>query len=454
MEMMLAEEPEQSLHMLQHRGQAIDAAPELTDTSNLAASEVGERPCLCMFDVDRTLTGSQGHLEGCSGNQELPIKDTAYGGGKLTLSSVGYSLSNTFCSKCFVGIVTAGDCSGYQSEERILLVAKLSAYGKLVSEEWSGPSRKGENRGNCSDAQVSSTLVTGCNDGTKQYAVAKVVEWLDTAKGVSIAAGDVWHFDDRINNVLPFVGTGFNARQVSCESRDYSSWGAIGQCGAAKSELVDSKGIFTCPDVLPCLCVFDVDRTLTGNQGHLQDCPANQELPVNDTAYDGGNLTLSSVGQSFGNNFCSKCYTGIVTAGDCSGYQSKERTMLAEKLGAHGLLVSTEWSGPSLLGENRANCSDVQVNSTLVAGCNDGTKQYAVARVVKWLETAKGIIIPSQNVWHFDDRINNVLPFIGSGFNARQVSCESRDNDRLGAVGQCGATDAEMVPTKGISVCP
>lgn len=434
---------------------ATDAAPNLIDSSNEAASVVDELPCLCMFDVDRTLTAKQGNPEDCPGDHELPIHDTAYAGGKLTLSPVGQSISNTFCSMCFVGIVTAGDCSGHGSEERSLLIQKLSAHGKLVSTEWSGPSLFGEDRKNCSDAEVHSTLVVGCSDGTKQYAVAKVVKWLETAQGVSIAAQNVWHFDDRTNNILPFIGTGFNARQVSCESRDYSSGGAIGKCGATKSELVDSNGIFMCPEVLPCLCIFDVDRTLTGNQGHTQqECPANEQLPIADTAYGGGNLTLSPVGQSLGDTFCSKCYVGIVTAGDCSGYQSEERRMLTKRLGAHGMLVTDSWTGPSQFGENRSNCSDVQVNSTLVAGCLDGTKQYAVAKVVNWLETAKGIRVPSQNVWHFDDRLNNILPFMGSGFNAKQVSCQARDNERSGAVGQCGATVSELVPTRGISACP
>ena len=44
-----------------------------------------------------------------------------------------------------------------------------------------------------------------------------------------------------------------------------------------------------------CLCLFDVDRTLTGQQGLLApSCPLNQlQGGVKDSAYGGGNLTLS-----------------------------------------------------------------------------------------------------------------------------------------------------------------
>jgi len=201
-------------------------------------------PCLCTFDIDRTLTGKQNDLKDCPGNQVLDgVYDTAYGGGPLTLSGVGQNFSSTFCQHCYVGIVTAGDASGYESAERKRLVEKLKASGNLASTAWTGPSLHQEARTNCQWASIESPLVVGCNDGTKQFAVQKIVEWLAKTQGVKVAPKDVWHFDDRDNNVLPFQGTGFNARQISCGSRD----GPLGLCGAVESEIIDGPGIHVCP---------------------------------------------------------------------------------------------------------------------------------------------------------------------------------------------------------------
>eukprot|EP00913_Durusdinium_trenchii_P011734 g11020.t1 len=76
-------------------------------------------------------------------------------------------------------------------------------------------------------------LVTGCADGSKQEAAKGMISWLST-KGINIQLSHVWHFDDRATNVKPFAGTGMNAREVSCATRDKSI--GIGVCGAATQE--------------------------------------------------------------------------------------------------------------------------------------------------------------------------------------------------------------------------
>mmetsp|Transcript_22146 Transcript_22146/g.55424 ORF Transcript_22146/g.55424 Transcript_22146/m.55424 type:complete len:302 (+) Transcript_22146:94-999(+) len=222
-------------------------------------------------------------------------------------------------------------------------------------------------------------------------------------------------------------------------------------CPSAAPSFQGCEGRGKVDNCVPCFCSFDVDRTLTGKQGDLEACPDNQELPIIDTAYGGGNLTLSPVGQGFAPTFCAGCYTGIVTAGDASGWQSDERGLLVHKMRTFGKLVSTEWAGPSLHGEGRANCSGLEVNTTLVVGCDDGTKQYALASAVAWVESTENVTIAPEHVWHFDDRDGNVLAFSGTGFNARMVSCGTRDYG--GAVGLCGATHAEIVPSSGVVVC-
>lgn len=75
----------------------------------------------------------------------------------------------------------------------------------------------------------------------------------------------------------------------------------------AEAEITEFTGVQLCQPVLTtpgpsaCLCVFDVDRTLTGKQGLAEgsQCPANRLVEgVWDSAYGGGTLTLSEGGQN------------------------------------------------------------------------------------------------------------------------------------------------------------
>lgn len=202
--------------------------------------------CLCSFDIDRTLTARQGD-ERCKDALELGIYDTAYEGGKFTLSSAGQSLERTFCHSCFAGIVTAGTASGYMSRERMELQRRLSA-GRpswLTPAMWSGPSHFRENRGNCANlGQLDGTFVVGCRDGTKHHAVQKMLDWLEARGGVNIPKERVWHFDDRLDVIEPFALSGINAREVSCAARD---WGNKGLCGASPEEIQPEVGVVLCP---------------------------------------------------------------------------------------------------------------------------------------------------------------------------------------------------------------
>ena len=83
--------------------------------------------CLCIFDVDRTLTGKQGTAGNqCPNDKQIyGIWDTAYSGGWLTISEAGQNLKNTFCNKCYMGIVSAGMASGRNSQERTYLLQNV-----------------------------------------------------------------------------------------------------------------------------------------------------------------------------------------------------------------------------------------------------------------------------------------------------------------------------------------
>merc|ERR1712205_185623 len=78
----------------------------------------------------------------------------------------------------------------------------------------------------------------------------------------------------------------------------------------------------------PCLCIFDVDRTLTGKQGTAADCPSDLEVPgVPDDAYSRGTLRLSVAAEQLNQTFCAQCYLGVVRRRRRRGrFQGTEQT--------------------------------------------------------------------------------------------------------------------------------
>jgi len=217
--------------------------------------------------------------------------------------------------------------------------------------------------------------------------------------------------------------------------------------GTTTTPTTTTTTITTVTTTLPpqCLCVFDVDRTLTGKQGKEAECPnAKIQTGITDTAYGGGIMMLSEVGQNIDKTFCGKCYHGIVSAGEASGGLSPERKVLLGVIGTNASLSST-WSdifphtGPE--------------TSSLVLGWPDGQKQNAVKLIVEWFMTEHNKYIPASMVHFFDDRADNVGPFEGTGFNAHQISCNSRDSSDQDVIGLCGAELSEIVEAKGITTC-
>jgi len=82
-------------------------------------------------------------------------------------------------------------------------------------------------------------------------------------------------------------------------------------------------------------------------------------------------------------------------------------------------------------------------------------KQYSVEDIREWY-SEQGLCIPSENVYFFGDRTENMAPFAEMSFNAREISCGSRDPDLYagsGMVGYCGARPEELVWQKGIAQC-
>lgn len=195
--------------------------------------------CLCIFDIDRTLTGRQGAAKECPGGVEVQgVRDAAYGGGILLLSELATHLNKTFCHDCYRGIVTAGDATGHMSLERARVLELLGGISATLSNTWS-------HRDN-----VVSSLVVGALDGHKQESVREIVHWFREQRAIRIEDSRVHFFDDRDNNIQPFAGTGFNARQVSCTSRGATPDSLIGYCGGNPKEVVEEKGVYTCSSTM------------------------------------------------------------------------------------------------------------------------------------------------------------------------------------------------------------
>jgi len=347
---------------------------------------------------------------------------------------------------------------------------------------------------------LGSPLVLGWADRKKQEAVEGIVKWY-SRKGITIPASNVTFFGDRTENIGPFASKGYNSREISCASRDGDIHnGMVGYCGALTTEIVETDGVKLCSDLetttssvptsLPaemapgdgqatsttgiasttgttgttsstsnttpsgdCLCVFDIDRTLTGKQGIRgpdSACPENKKVRwIWDAAYSGGWLHLSEAGQNLEKTFCNACYLGVVSAGSASGRFSAERRYLLKNVLKSEPFArlrekyrdASKWSSPR------------RVRSPLVLRWPDREKQDAVKYIVEWYGQ-KDIPIAPENVHFFGDRTENIGPFKDSGFNSREISCAKRDYTiGNGIVGLCGAQLHEIVDTKGVAEC-
>lgn len=215
---------------------ALAAAASALGTAAPVAAKAPAKPlvaasspssCLCLFDVDRTLTGKQGFAGGCPGNRVYAgIHDEAYGGGDLTLSALGQGIHTTFCGQCHIGIVSAGGASGFPMRNALETSLK-------VDHLWSSPT------------SVISPLVIGCKNSVKATCASNIVSWYKTENGIAIPPHEVYFFDDTTGNTAGFAAYGFNARQVSCASRDAAT-ANVGLCGATPQEVVRVKGVFNC----------------------------------------------------------------------------------------------------------------------------------------------------------------------------------------------------------------
>lgn len=148
---------------------------------------------------------------------------------------------DTYCANCYIGTISAGNTSGPGSQEKEVLRTRLNVGVGDLPEDWSI---------GCDN--VTSPLVIECSDGHKQTAIPGVVAWYAARSGVTIANENITLFDDRVSNIEPFQGLGYNARQISCATRDDpfgdpAEKDQIGLCGATVAEINADKGVYLCP---------------------------------------------------------------------------------------------------------------------------------------------------------------------------------------------------------------
>lgn len=199
-----------------------------------------------------------------------------------------------------------------------------------------------------------------------------------------------------------------------------------------------------------CLCIFDIDRTLTGKQSDTETCPGNKETNLYDEAYGGGKATLSALAnRGINTTFCGKCLLGITSAGRGSGAESPWNAYVLK----HILRGEKQDAFEQQHSETRAWSFGTKVRSPFVLGQGNKLKQNAVELIRRWYGE-RGQCIPSSNVFFFGDRTENIQPFKKRGFNSREISCGSRDRRlHFGMVGYCGARPEEIVRESGNVLC-
>jgi len=201
--------------------------------------------CLCVFDIDRTLTGAQGRTDVCPRNKVLQFYDGAYGGGKATLSALtATGIDKTFCNKCHLGITSAGGGSGAGSDWNKYLLDHVMRGAVQDSFTEQHPHVKTWSYG----TNVNSPFVLYQGNKVKQDSVELIRQWYGR-HGTCVRNSEVYFFGDRTENIEPFARKGLNSREISCGSRDWGRYGGsglIGYCGATPEEIQKVKGNVLC----------------------------------------------------------------------------------------------------------------------------------------------------------------------------------------------------------------
>mmetsp|Transcript_129011 Transcript_129011/g.248598 ORF Transcript_129011/g.248598 Transcript_129011/m.248598 type:complete len:308 (-) Transcript_129011:31-954(-) len=239
-----------------------------------------------------------------------------------------------------------------------------------------------------------------------------------------------------------------------------------------------------------CLCAFDIHRTLSTKQGAVAHCPGSRQFDGAEdyswraSAKDPAALILSDAGQHLNQTFCRDCYLAIITCGDYSEQNDA---------GWHAMDVAMK-SGSKIAAKWKLSQRGFKIQSPYVMEYCD--KPEGVRAIKDWY-ASQSVTILDADVYYFDDEPRYIKDFVASPYNARQVSCGSRDCNALSEhycpartcpdcgtcsdchniceknknncycycgtgpnvtyiheVGFCGATVDEIVPSQGVVFCP
>jgi len=272
--------------------------------------------------------------------------------------------------------------------------------------------------------------------------------------------GKHWDLSDSPMLRIPDDG---NVSVAQANIEDWYKRQGIGIHADSVRLLKGGEGLAPVSETDQCLCVFDVDRTLTsrpdsviedrpGGQWINSDHCPNTELATNqsggriyDPGYEGGNLSWAEATLKLASTHCSKCYIGIVSAGSAGRKGSEMRQEILE------FIPSKQRLGVDYFNDGCPH----PVTSPFVMSCKEGAKPVTTRDIQSWYRT-RGIVIPNEKVFFYDDRLNNIESFEEHdfGFNAYQISCNVRDHFHGGAVGGCGMTAEEVSDTPGLHFCP
>ncbi|CAJ1425088.1 unnamed protein product [Effrenium voratum] len=239
-------------------------------------------------------------------------------------------------------------------------------------------------------------------------------------------------------------------RYYQCAGAGRSTWvgGAERPCcaGLAKVEKGSSSYCTAVEQTADCLCVFDIDRTLTARQNASTSCPGTRELDIWDYSYGGGKVLLSALSVAgINSTFCDNCYLGICSAGNGSGVTSAWNQFLLEQV--------MRSKAQDALSEQFAFVKQwtlgSRVNSPYVLMQPEGTKHRAAEKIRRWYEDQFGFQLERSKVYTFDDKVENIQSFAYSGLSSKQVSCASRHEEFVQDLGLCGARPEEILPQAG-----
>ena len=197
-----------------------------------------------------------------------------------------------------------------------------------------------------------------------------------------------------------------------------------------------------------CLCLFDVDRVLTSSPlANRGPCPGSKRHEGISDGSSHRTLITSALFERLHDTFCGRlCHIGILTAGTADGFQAFLWSVLRTL--PHGNLLPDSASAAWLL-DSAARAGEL---APFLYRTGEGNKEQSVAGVLRWLLHRHNVSMPKHRVFFFDDKSLNVRPFATSGFNARQVSCATRDFVTYDQ-GYCGGVPEEVLPERGVRLC-